>query len=95
MALRLGPEVQIDDAWLNQRRLVLSVDIQDPAHPIHPDDHAALGRQRTPAEPSARTARRHRSVVSVGNLDQIDDIVRIRGKGNHIRIARSIVPSYS
>ena len=74
---RLSSQVEIDDARLDDGGLVLDIDVENPTHPVHADDDAALGRERAAAQSGARASRGDRGVVLVGDLDQVDDVVGV------------------
>ena len=80
-------QIQIDHARLHPRRLILRVDLQNPPHPIHPEDHAALGRQRPAAQPRAGAARRDRRVAPIANPHQRDHILGRRRQRDRFRLA--------
>jgi hypothetical protein len=67
---RRGPgDVEVDDAGLDDRPLVLPADLPDGPHPRQHDQHAVLARQRTARQPGARTPRDERDAVVVAGPD--------------------------
>ena len=77
-------EVEVDDAWLDERGAVFDIDVEDGAHAIHADDDATLRRQGAAAEAGSRPARGDWEVVRAGNEDGFGHLLGVEREGDGI-----------
>lgn len=78
-------EIEINDAWLNDRALIFRIEFKDAVHARENDHDSASPGQRAAGKTGARAAANNRDVVLCGEFCDLRDLPRGGREDNDIR----------
>ena len=77
-------EIEINDAWLNDRALIFRIECKDAVHARENDHDSTSPGQRAAGKAGARAAANNRDVVLCGEFCDLRDLLRGSGKNDYI-----------
>ena len=84
-SLQVIRQMDIDQAWLDDRVSIPVIHLQDPFHSRQGDHHSAADRKAAPCQTGSRTARNEGNIKFVAEFNDCNDLFSRRWKDHHIR----------